>query len=395
MANMANKISLAIRFNEKAFKSGKLTKPYLVSIPRSLNDGVRGSKSFATKDDARRWADDFARGLVKGGRVEAQLQGPSVGEKWDDYSDAAKIGRSKRQVQNLDYFGPKITAGLGSVPMKLLSVRAIEKWLISMQKEYKWSKRTVFNAFSALRTFVRWAKRRKYIDHDPTEELGEEIRKPASSKTIISALEMKILLHCTKRDRMLRAFLVFGGFAGIRTKEIQGMDWANCDWDGGEIHVPPSAIKETKERGGMAERYVKMQPAFLANIPRHLDGNIIPVSRRVFESRRQDLKGRAVRLMNRLQERQGVKFDLLKWEDWPDNCLRHTYASCLLASSKNAHMVAHEMGHQGVKTLLREYARALKEREAFAFLALKVPFLNHGEPTQERRKIIPISEAAA
>lgn len=174
---------------------------------------------------------------------------------------------------------------------------------------------------------------------------------------------------------MLR-FLVAGGFAGIRTDEQLGDDAEDglhsrdFDWEDGEIHIRPEVIKNTAHRGGMRERYIKMIPAFLRWMPRDFTGPMLPVTDRQFRLIRKKHRERVAKLMARLNRFGGFQFDLEKWKDWPDNCLRHTYASAMLAATKNAALVSEEMGHTNPRTLKKEYARAMKERAARSYLDL-------------------------
>jgi integrase len=51
----------------------------------------------------------------------------------------------------------------------------------------------------------------------------------------------------------VRALLLLGGFAGLRTEEVSRMTWDNVNTESGQIHVPPGAMKDS---GGYDQRIV-------------------------------------------------------------------------------------------------------------------------------------------
>lgn len=403
MANRA--VSLTIRDNRKF----NPTKPWMVNVPRSMNGGARYSPSFPTKGEAIRWSEDFAKGLVEKGRKEAVSNAPFFSGAWNDFCEVKDAKEKKKRAEkngdspgkkpiNRDgktgkpirthgetrrYFGPKLLDLWGASRMDLLTALDIEKGLLKLSAAHGWEARTTFNAFSMLRTFYRWAHARGLCPANLPELLKDDFKKPPSRRITITPLEMKVLLHCTSGRRgdersrqdqkIVRRFLAAGGFAGTRTAEIQGMRDKDFHWQDNEMHVPPEAIKDTEDRGGTSERYVRMLPAFVANFPEDFEGLAIPISRRLFEEARDRVRGRAMKIFRRLaRDQKRTDINVLKWDKWPKNCLRHTFLSALLAITKNAPRVAQEGGHQNIKTLKRDYERAMKERVAAEYFSLGV-----------------------
>ena len=337
----------------------------MVEIPASLTGTIRKRPSFHTRAEADEHADQFRlKALAMGSKVAAESNTQSVRSAWAEFKESKLPDASKPEREALNVNENRIIGAFGALPLDLVKPAAVDRWL----KGKEWSKRTRFNAFSYLRTFLRWCNRRGKLDGnslEAIEALADEIRKPPAPKAIISAEEMEILLELTKKNAVMRAAFVLGGFAGIRTKEILLMTWNLCDFEAEEIHVTKDIIKATEQRGGMRERYVKMLPAFLKHIPRELTGKIVDVGSKGFRDRR-------TRLLSSIRaevEKRGLP-DAEKWNKWPSNCLRHTYASALLATTKDAWKVAHELGHTNTKTIHQDYARAMKEKEALAYFNL-------------------------
>jgi integrase len=175
---------------------------------------------------------------------------------------------------------------------------------------------------------------------------------------------MHLLLGLTAEDTVMRSFLCLGGFAGLRTAEIQRLEWRDLDFSAKEIHVRPDAIKKT--RGGRRERYVRMEPVFLRHCPTLGAGPVIPWTVRIFGERVRALKDRMAAAL----EAQG-RPEAARWrEGWPDNCLRHSFASYHLAIREDAGATAYQMGHTAPVTLYREYARAVRRSDADRWWAL-------------------------
>ncbi|MCK9588783.1 MAG: hypothetical protein M0Q93_05380 [Terrimicrobiaceae bacterium] len=166
------------------------------------------------------------------------------------------------------------------------------------------------------------------ISKNPGDRLAEEIQKPESPREILSVREMRLLLGLTKGDPAMRAFVVLGGFAGIRSAEIMRMDWGDVNLGEREIHVRPGVIKKTK---GMRECFVAINAACARWLPCPGAGKIIPHTLRSFRRRSAKLMVRMQSVMVRLKVPAADR-----WHDWPQNCLRHSFASYLLAAKQDA-----------------------------------------------------------
>lgn len=58
------------------------------------------------------------------------------------------------------------------------------------------------------------------------------------------------------------------------------------------------------------------------------------------------------------------------WQEWPQNCLRHSSASMHYAAWQDAGKTAYFLGHSSPKMVRERYARAVRKKEALAFWAL-------------------------
>jgi integrase len=187
--------------------------------------------------------------------------------------------------------------------------------------------------FRYARMFFGYLKSNRLIDDDPMGGVPAPKTKPA--RNILMPAQMAKLLDLELPDHV-RALLLLGGFAGLRTEEVERMDWANVNVRTGQIHVPPGAMKDS---GGFDQRIVdlteplKRRRAWLAK----QKGKIIPLASETLHTHRRQACAPVL-------------------AEWPDNCLRHSFATYHLARAKNAGLTAYQMGHTSSSMVQRVYA---------------------------------------
>jgi integrase len=187
--------------------------------------------------------------------------------------------------------------------------------------------------FRYARMFFRYLAANRLVPHDPMTAVPAPKTKPR--RDILTPGQMKKLLALELPDHV-RALLLLGGFAGLRTEEVMRMDWASVDVKAGQIHVPPGAMKDS---GGYDERIVDFteplnrRRAWL----RKQKGPIVPMASETFHGHRRRACAPVL-------------------PEWPDNCLRHSFATYHLGRAKNAGLTAFQMGHTDAKMVQRVYA---------------------------------------
>jgi integrase len=198
-----------------------------------------------------------------------------------------------------------------------------------------------------LRLFFRWARKMRYIPDDPSEVL--DAPKAAVGRNILTPRQMSDLLELDMPG-WLRATILLGGFAGLRTEELLRMNWEDIDAATGEIEIRPGVGKNT---GGFLERIVD----FTDPLTRRKDqltgkGKLVPVPKDEFYATRRGIVAG------------------LGWPAWPDNCLRHSFATYHLAVSKNASVTAFQMGHTNPSMVLKVYAVPARKANGAAWWAI-------------------------
>jgi integrase len=155
---------------------------------------------------------------------------------------------------------------------------------------------------------------------------------------ILSVTETARLLEAATSDVL--PYLAIGLFAGLRRAELERLDWNEIDFESGLIEVKAEKSKTAQRR------FVTMQPnlrEWLLPLRRH-NGNVTPANgfRQLFEQ---------------VREAAGIT-------EWPENALRHSFASYHLAQFKNAAATALELGHHDSRVTFAHYRELVKPKEA-------------------------------
>ena len=178
---------------------------------------------------------------------------------------------------------------------------------------------------------------------------------------ILSVNEFTSILEAAHLDVL--PYFVIAGFAGIRPDELLRLRWEQIDLAENLIEVKGLDSK-TSER-----RIVKIEPAlsaFLAPYAGRTGRVATPAWRRLFRDAR-----RAVGFGTPGTETDQEKEWNVKLRPWPDDALRHSFASYHLAGFNDAAATALQMGHKGTSTLFNHYRAIVKPAEATRWWAIR------------------------
>lgn len=259
--------------------------------------------------------------------------------------DAAhKAGRvGDLHARDVEHLTPKLAAGpLGRLPVQDLSRREIQSWLDEMPDAPITKRNRLRNLTHVLQLSVRDG----VIPAAPSS--GITVGKCAAEVGIVTPRALVTLLDvaAARGARDTYWWLVFGAFAGMRTSEIERLDWSDVqpteDFDDevGAVYVRPG-------KTAAAERWVHFTE---------------PLEGRGWSSK--PLSGPVLVLTanERLRQRQGVY--TAAGESVPNNGLRHSYASHHLVAFKEPHQTAAEMGHNTPRMTFSAYRKAVPDVQA-------------------------------
>ena len=141
-------------------------------------------------------------------------------------------------------------------------------------------------------------------------------------------------------------YWIIGAFAGLRSAEIERLDWAEVNFEAGLIEVKASNAKTA------GRRLVTMQPnlrEWLAPYRAHR-GPVCPIGlRKKLEADRDRAELR---------------------EEWPSNALRHSFGSYHLARFNDAPALALQMGNSPAM-IFKHYREVVRPQEAEKFWSIR------------------------
>jgi len=171
-------------------------------------------------------------------------------------------------------------------------------------------------------TLFNYARQRGYLPRNqPTEADSVAIAKePPTTIGIFTPEQMTKILG--KAGNEVIPYLAIGGFAGLRHAELMRLEWTDVNLTEGHIEV-------TADKAKTAQRRIVPISTNLALwlLPHALKGGLL-------------FKGHATRFLGKVT-RLAPECDF----EWPQNGLRHSFASYRLAVCKSAAEVALEMGN--------------------------------------------------
>jgi integrase len=260
-------------------------------------------------------------------------------------------GLSVRHLADLRARLSKFAEKFDGKPVATITPREIDDWLrslpVSPVTRNNFRKVTVL-AYS-------FAVKRGYATSNPALAT-EKAREPKTKPGILTVEQVTALLVNAQPE--ILPYIAIGLFAGLRRAEIERLDWSEIDFDEGHIEVTAE-----KSKSKVANRFVTIQPnlrEWLLPLRKHR-GNVTP---------QQNFR----ELFDQARESAGI-------DEWPDNALRHSYASCHLAHFRDAKGLALEMGHTDSGMLFNHYRALVRSKEAERFWNIRLA------PTE---KIVPL-----
>ncbi len=237
-------------------------------------------------------------------------------------------GASERYLHDLKNRLDTFAEDFGTLKVGEILPSQIDDWLRGL----KVAAQTRNNFRTVLRTFFEFAVVRGYA-------LDNAVAKTAKAKVVRGApdiftpVQMQTILEKAPRDFV--PYLAIGAFAGLRSAEIERLDWSEIDLAEKFIHIKAEKSKSAQRR--------------LVTISDNLAAWLAPHSRKAGQVADPE-RVRVAR--DKTCEAAEIK--------WPANALRHSYASYHLAHFKNAAATAAELGHTSPTMLYKHYREVVR-----------------------------------
>lgn len=248
----------------------------------------------------------------------------------------------KRQKQTLQVRWGKFEKAFGGRVISTIKAKELDAFLANPE----WQPRTRQHYRGAVSMIFDYAKRKDYLepDKDHQAEKTEVIRVNDAKLESWSVEDMALILkHATKRTI---PWIVLGAFAGIRSSEIERMNWEDIDWSSNLILVKGKLVGGSKSRANN-DRAIAMTANLKAwLIPfRTYKGNILK-SLGVGDINK-DIYHALGEVINKIQKEKPLF-------NWKQNANRHSFATYYLAMTGDASTTALAMGNSPTM-LLRRY----------------------------------------
>lgn len=302
--------------------------PWKLEIRASFA-GRKIRRFFGTALEAEVTGETLCRQIRERGTAFLDNKSLSLSAAWRKFAPRAE-GKSLSHRQKVERVGRRLCEKFGAtMPLEFITTAQLDAWIAGIPG----TGTTKAVDFRYARMFFRWAERFDLIPRNPMKALDCPVAKP--KRNILSPEEMRAVLKDKKSSEWLRVAMLLGGFAGLRSTEILRMNWE--DVASGQIHVRPGVMKDS---GGFSERIVDFTPPLTRRAGKLCGktGKLVPVPDRVFHAARRDMSLR------------------LGWPRWPENALRHSFATYHLADCKNPGLTAFQMGHTSPAMVQRVYA---------------------------------------
>jgi integrase len=245
----------------------------------------------------------------------------------DGYSPIYIADLKKRLATFSTDFGERKIAGI--------TVEELDNWLRNLNCGPK--SRANFRANVGV--LFSYAERRRMIDSNPVLRTARP-KLIDKAPEIFSVDELAGLLNAASASAPdVLPILAIGAFAGLREAEIKRLACAEIDLRRGFIEVKAAKAKTARRR------IIEIQPNLREWLKPYADmtGPVVPVNSR----KKLDLVRKVAGLTR-----------------WPNNGLRHSYASYRLAATHDAPRVASELGHTSPKMLYSTYRELVLPEEA-------------------------------
>jgi integrase len=259
-------------------------------------------------------------------RNPSVLPKKTVREVVDEFiADKKANGKGERYLSDLRYRGNKFASAF-NCGIAEMSAAKIEDFLLSL----KLSAQSYTNFRRVLGTLFAFAKRRGYLlkDHDELDRV-EKLRPDNGEIEIYTPDEFSRLLRAANAEFL--PSLAIGGFAGLRSSEIERLNWTEIHFDERFIEIKKGKTKTASRR---LVPIIEPLAEWLAPFAKP-SGSVWPNAHDSFYDAQQDTAA-------------ATATETSPAVEWKQNALRHSFISYRVAVIQDVNQVALESGNSPV-----------------------------------------------
>ena len=304
-----------------------------VGLPQhELSDFIRARKTLAdygkTINDAVGFFVDHLERVRRCKTTVAQLADEVLEAKRGD-------GMSHAYLSDLKIRLARFCRDFGNRPIASVTVEEIDNWLRSLEG----SPKSRANYRANIGVLFSYATKRRMLETNPVLHTAKP-KLPDNPPEIFTVDELRALLDAANRNATdVLPMLAIGAFAGLRDAEIKRLDWSEVDLARGHIEIKAAKAKNARRR------IIPIQPNLAEWLRPYaaMKNSVVP----------EGARGK----LDRVCKAAGLS-------RWPNNGLRHSFASYRLAACYDAPRVAGELGHTSPQMLYSTYRELVLPEEA-------------------------------
>lgn len=204
-------------------------------------DGHQRSKQFKRKREADGYVSLVEVDRMSGALIDPRLGRITVGEWWDQWWPTVTNLRASTRARDAQFYKSHIRPVFAATPLGKLDRTSLRSWLVRLGSPSgsDLAPATIHKVVQVLNKTINAAFEDRLIPHNPVAKLPlpkiehKEMR-------FLSSDELWQLADSI--DPRYRAFVLVGGFGGLRLGELLGLRWARLDLQDQRIRVTETLV---------------------------------------------------------------------------------------------------------------------------------------------------------
>jgi integrase len=268
-----------------------------------------------------------------------------VSDAIEDYlGSKVRAGLSQRHLRDIRGRIGRFNKAFGLRLIRTVAVREIEDWLHGLSL----GPQSVVNYRAVVHALFEHCVKRLLVERNPIAAI-DKVKLVDKAPEILTPEQLFKLLSAAPFD--LLPVLAIQAFAGLRTEEMMRLDWSEVDQVRGYITVSAKKAKTARRRLiPIANNLAQWLRPYT-----EMSGLLWPKGGRFYH-----------KAINRLLSDIGMTH-------WPQNALRHSFASYHLAKHCNASELMLYMGHTSTKQIFAAYRELVHPQTAEVYWNLAPP----------------------
>ena len=277
--------------------------------------------------------------------LECERSSILVSDAIEDYlSSKVRAGLSERHLRDIRGRIGRFNKSFGVRLIRTVTVREIEDWLHALFL----GPQSVVNYRAVVHALFEHCVKRRLAESNPIAAI-DKVKLVDKAPEILTPEQLSRLLSAAPFD--LLPLLAIQAFAGLRTEETMRLDWSEVDQVRGHITVSAKKAKTARRRlipvASNLAQYLRPYAG--------MSGPVWPQGGRVYH-----------KAIKRLRSDIGMTY-------WPQNALRHSFASYHLAKHCNASELMLYMGHTSTKQIFEAYRELVLPQAAETYWKIAPP----------------------